>query len=101
MSFKPLKYEKDSGSKDQKAPITIVTVPRVSTAPPTKHEVVDNHVKNESNLPEHKDPSNESAKKELLSYDNLLKTSIKPVKEVRKVEESSKESNDHNDHSHK
>lgn len=37
VDFKPLKYVKNSDANNVKAPITIVTVPRVSTAPPTKH----------------------------------------------------------------
>lgn len=35
--FKPLRYEETGSTEDKKAPITVVTVPRVSTAPPTRH----------------------------------------------------------------
>lgn len=62
VDFKPLKYVKSSDASTVKAPITIVTVPRVSTAPPTKHEVVENQVKNQPNLPEYRDYNNNSAK---------------------------------------
>lgn len=87
VNFKPLKEQPRGATKDLKAPITIVTVPRISTAEPTSHVPVDNHNYNESNLPEHKDTNNFSAKKDLLTYNNLLSTKVGPVKAVRVVEE--------------
>lgn len=84
VNFKPLK-DQPPANKDIKAPITIVTVPRISTVETTRHQVSENYVKNESNLPEHRDTNNFSAKKELLDYNNLLSTKVGPVKEVRVV----------------
>jgi hypothetical protein len=99
VNFKPLK-DQPAVSKDLKAPITIVTVPRVSTVETTKHHVSENYVKNESNLPEHKDRKNISAKKELLDYNNLLSTKVGPVKEVRVIKEEEESCDSDDDHHH-
>lgn len=77
-----------------KAPVTIVNIPLVSSVGDTEHKVSANYNKDRSNLPEDKYEHNWSAKKELLSYDNLLKTAVRPVKkvsaELRKIEKSPK-----------
>jgi hypothetical protein len=91
--------------KPQKAPITIVNIPRVSTASPTKHDLHDNHVLNRPNLPEHRERKNYSAKKELLSYDNLLETKVGPIKRVKyhkhgKDEDSCSSDDDSHPHYH-
>ena len=78
-----MKYTAKTKQIDSKAPITIVNVPRVSTAPRTKYRVPKNKNINRSNLPEYRYKKNISAKKELYSYDNLLKTAVKPVKKVK------------------
>ena len=75
-----------------KAPVTIVNIPLVSSVKDTEHKVSANYNKDRSNLPEDKPQNNYEAKTELLSYDNLLKTAVRPVKnvsvELRKVSKS-------------
>ena len=77
-----------------KAPVTIVNIPLISSVGDTEHKVSKNYNKDRSNLPEDKPERNYSAKKELLSYDNLLTTAVRPVKDVsvelRKIEKSPK-----------
>ena len=65
-----------------KAHNTIVGSKLISSVGDTEHKVSKNYNADRSNLPEHRYYKNYRAKKELLGYDNLLKTAVKPVKDV-------------------
>jgi hypothetical protein len=82
VNFKQIKYVESDDKNFIKAPITIVNVPLVSTAATTEHKVAKNYNIDNSNLPEDRQSKNISAKSELLSYDNLLTTAVKPVRKV-------------------
>ena len=82
MKFKNLKHA-EVDARPKKSHIANVGIPLISTARPTKHKKARNYNVNRSNLPEHRNFRNRSAKKELLSYDNLLKTAVRPVKKEK------------------
>ena len=80
--FKQIPHVDHDDENFAKAHNTIVSSNLVSSVGDTRHKVAKNFNQDRSNLPEHRECRNCRAKKDLLEYDNLLKTAVRPVKKV-------------------
>ena len=80
--FKQIPHVDYDDEEFAKAHNTIVSSNLVSSVGDTKHKVAKNFNQDRSNLPEHRRCKNCKPKLDLLEYDNLLKTAVRPVKEV-------------------
>lgn len=80
--FRPIGDVDRDDAQFAKAHNTVVHVPLVSSVGDTKHKVSKNYNKDRSNLPEYRNYRNYRAKKNLLEYDDILRTAVKPVKDV-------------------